>query len=174
MRKVVALLLVVLFVAMTSAYAEDYSAMTTEDLQKTMDSIKEELVSRQIEESGRILVADEYGVKIYFDGFTKDVMDDEFIRFLVLNNSAETYPLVVSIKQLYVENWDVLSNGYLQTLEPGKNGVGEAWMSWEKCITANEDTASKVDVQFEFQIEKEQYNWETVHTTGLITFNISK
>ncbi len=173
MRKAVfVVLLCISLIVMNISYGEDASSISTAELQQQIELAKEELISRQVEESGRILVTEDKGVKIFFDGFTKDVMDQEHIRFIIMNNSSETLPVVVSIEQLYIENWDVLANGYLQTLDPGKNGVGEAWIKWEQCVTATEETASKIDVKFSLSVDKGDYEWEKIHETELITFYI--
>lgn len=152
--------------------AQSSENLSTEELRLRMNSIMEELIARQIEESGRVLVADLNGIKIYFDGFTKDAMDDAHIRFIIINNSDKTLPVVVNLDELYVDNWDVLANGHLQVLDPGKNGIGEAWMKWDNCITATEETASKIDVKFSFSVDKGNYEWEKFYESELITFYI--
>ena len=171
-KTVLAVLLCVSLMVISVSYAEEPSSVPTSELQQQIELAKEELISRQVEESGRILVTEDKGVKIFFDGFTKDIMNQEHIRFIIMNNSSETLPVVVSIEQLYIENWDVLTNGYLQTLDPGKNGVGEAWIKWEQCVTATEETASKIDVKFSLSVDKGDYEWEKIHETELITFYI--
>ncbi len=168
MKKMLAILLCSLLAFISVSYAEDISSLPTVELQQRLESIKEELITRQIEEGRRPLVTEEMGVKILFDGFSKD---GEHIRFIILNNSTETLPVAVCVEELYIENWDVLDNGIMQTLRQGKNGVGEALIKWENCITADEKTASKIDVRFSFYID-EGYEWEEIYETDLITFYI--
>ena len=173
MKKIIAMMLLICMVwGMAVANAEDYSSMSTDELNQTVGALQNELISRQLENGGKILVLDDYGVKIFFDGFSESSAMGSVIRFIVMNNSEETFPLVVAVEELYIENWEVLRNGYVQTLEPGKNGVGEPMMDWSKCLTADQDSASKIDVKFSFSLDKGDFEWEWVHDTDLVTFYV--
>ena len=161
----ICLCLFILLFALSTSYAEtNYSSLSTDELNSTVNAVKNELISRQIKENGYILVSDEYDVKIYFYGFKKNL--DDRIQFIV--NNASDKNIIVCIEKLYIENWDVLYNGYLSTVDSGKNDVGEADMDWGKCITSNEENASKIDVQFSIMDQ----NWNTLYTTQEKTFYI--
>ena len=159
-KKVVhfACFLLALLFTLSSSFAEtDYSTYSDDELNSIVNNAKAEIISRQINENGLILVSDEYDVKIYFYGFKKSLSDE--IQFVVINGTDKT--IIVSLKKLYIENWDVLHNGYQCTVDPGKNAVGESDMRWEKCLTSSKEEASKIDVQFTFKDE----NWNTLYQT---------
>ena len=160
-----AIMLALLFVLSISIAETDYSSLNIEELNKIVNAAKTEITNRQIKEKGYVLVSDEFDVKIYFYGFKNNY--DEKIQFVVMNNSNQN--LVVCIEKLYIENWDVLLNGYHCTLDPGKNEIGESFISWEKCLTSNEAEASKIDVVFSFSDE----NWEELYRTEEKTFYIN-
>ena len=93
MKKILVLFVALMMMVMPAmADQPDYVNMKDDELQTIVDSARNELVKRQLEEDGKILLFEQDGISVYLTGeYETDWMGYILIKAIVINNTDKKY-----------------------------------------------------------------------------------
>ena len=121
MKKALALLLCII-VMCGVAIAEDYSALSTEDLQTQINLMRNELVKRELVAGEKVLIFDKNGVQIYLTGEYEEKSSGKLrLKTIIINDSKEE---VAINPELSVNGWDVGCSGWKTDANAGMKAKG--------------------------------------------------
>lgn len=103
MKRLVSCIIIMLMLFSIS-YAEDYSAMTVDELHNIQDSVRNELLKRDLVASEKTLLFENEGVTIYLTGEHSDFLGDLRLNTITINDTDKEFSIV---PELSVNGWDV-------------------------------------------------------------------
>lgn len=175
MKKLLALILVLLC-CISTAYAEtDYSSIPLDELKAQYDAIRNELFKRGMIFDGKTVLFEQDGVTVYLTGKyeVKKNWQDEYILELeavVINNYSTVINVGMDNWNASVNGWDVYADGISST-NPGKKQKG---MFEIKLSDADITTYEEIE-EIEFQFYLYDFdNWETVSNVAPVTVYFNK
>ena len=138
------------------ACAEDYSKMSTEELQTALDAIRNELLTRDPAFGENYILYDDGEIQLYFTGtysardhsFDKDVVVVEFDAILV-NKSQNNVRLVIG--DCYVNGWSASASEELGSLKAGKKAKGTIRIN-TSAVTSKGISKELEEIELEFVI----------------------
>ncbi len=116
MKKLLAVILV-LFMLIPCAIAEDYSSYTTEDLHRIVDAARNELEKRELIADNNLLIFDDQNVQIYMTGNGRqwEYSGTNYfdLELIVINNTEND--IYIDFENLSINGWNVPSGNFPQT-----------------------------------------------------------
>lgn len=126
MKKIFSLLIAIIMLFSYSALAEDYSSMSDDDLRSVQNSIRSELLKRDLVFKEKTVLFDQDDVQVYLTGECDFDLPYTKLYAVVINDS--NYPVSFAFAQHYtvsVNGWEVWGDpDYLNTTSPGKKRKG--------------------------------------------------
>ena len=150
MRKLIALLVTIIMLFSCSALAEDYSSMTDDDLHSMLNSIRNELLKRDLVYNEKIVLFDQDDVQVYLTGDCDFRLPYTKLYAVVINNS--TNPVRFAFANDYkisVNGWEVWGDpDYLGTTSPGKKQKGYINIKMEDAEVASFEEIEEIELNF--------------------------
>ena len=122
MKKILGIFFAMILLCSSAFAAEiDYSSMSVDDLQKVIDTARNEVLKKTAQSNGNVFIIDDSkGISMYLTGKNgKNFMDYLELEVVVINNTSKT--LTVSFNSITVNGWEV--NTMMSTVSdvgPGK------------------------------------------------------
>ena len=149
------------------ASAEDYSDKSTDELQAMYDSIRCELLSRNLREENKQLLFDESDIQIYVDGeFSVDTRIEAMLCLpVIIINNSDKY-ILVQLRDASVNGW-VCDTYFSSRLDAGKKIKDTIKIGVESAGINSLDDFEELT----FSLYVTDYgNREEIKTTDRITF----
>ena len=122
MKKLTALFLSLLLLLPTIVFAENYVAMTTDELFSILDAIRVELTTRELDSSKEKCLIDAEGIKWYITGdpIFKKYSDGncKLILNVIITNNTDA-DIIYDLEDTYINGWSI-SCSCISTLPAGK------------------------------------------------------
>ena len=178
MKKSLSLILVLLLIITSSvAFAADYSTMTEEQLKTQYDLIRNELLKRGLKAEKKTIIVEQKGVQIYVNGditIEKEYSWDDtyylFIPVVVVNNTTKTLNIIVG--EASINGWSTDASAYsVGAIPAGKKSKGS--LKFELEDTDVESLDDFEDVEFTIRMYDDN-TWDDLFKTKPITIYPSK
>lgn len=174
MKKILVLFVALMMMVMPAmADQPDYVNMKDDELQTIVDSARNELVKRQLEEDGKILLFEQDGISVYLTGeYETDWMGYILIKAIVINNTDKKYDIHPEDTTISVNGWDAAALTDLKA-KPGQKKKGSIAFRPEDADIKTSDEIQ--DMVFYFSLRFEGGKWQhlgpyTVHVDNYIPY----
>lgn len=174
MKKIVFIILILmLFVTSTIAYATDYSSMTESELKEQYDAIRNELVVRGLKAEKKTVIVDKDGYQMYINGDieVKKMVDwdtDIYLYIPVIVVNSTTYNLNLIVENSSINGWTTSGNRDWSSVPAGKKAKGNLYFNVKD--TEVETISDFTDVEFSLKVYDVD-TWNDLFITEPITIN---
>ena len=166
MRRILISLLCVMMLAITPAFAEDYSAMSVDDLHKIQSDVRAELLKRDLVLDGKTLLFESNGVTVYLTGDYEISWTGDFqLNVIVINESDKKISVTPDGLQGSINGWDVSCTS-LTEVAAGKKLKGYFTFDLEDADVTSPDQIEEIELRV-YLYDKD--NWERICTIDPIT-----
>ncbi len=161
MKRVLAILCSLMLIS-SFAWAEDYSAMTTEELHTAIDLMRNELLKRDLVIGEKLLLFEEGGVSLYLTGkyeVSKNGILD--LETLLINDNNEKVEVFADDNTASINGWDVACHPSIDA-NPGKKSKGrfQIWLVGAEISTYEE--IEELELRLHYRIGKECTRFEPI------------
>ena len=174
MKRIISIILILMLLVMsTVAYATNYSSMTEEQLKEQFDAIRNELCVKGLKAENKTIIVDKKGYQIYINGdisvgkmYDWDTDIYLFIPVVVVNSTSHNLNMLVENSS--VNGWGVSGSKDWSSVPAGKKVKGNLYF---EVNNADVETISDfTDVEFSLKVYDDD-TWNDLFTTKPITIN---
>ena len=153
MKKLISVI-VVIMVLFSASLAEDYSSMTVEELHTIQDSIRNELLRRELVAGDKILLFETDGISLYLTGEHSDLFGSTLRLETITINDTDREINIYS--ELSVNGWDVSCSWHLDA-NPKKKSKGYIDFNISKADISTYEEIEEIEFRFTYWFDNDKH-----------------